>query len=65
MQKSGWVAASAMRRIWKYWLNVLWAIQYPIWWLAPESLTFYAYRAFYARRVARWLNAKNEGADER
>lgn len=36
-------------RVWR-------ALQYPLWWIAPNSRAFHAVRVKYAREVVKWLS---------
>lgn len=38
--------------------QIWWLLQYPVWWIAPNSLLFYSIRAKYARVVGDWLNSR-------
>jgi hypothetical protein len=42
----------------KLYAKIWWAMQYPVWWVAPDSLLFYTVRAKYARVVKSWLDSR-------
>jgi hypothetical protein len=35
-----------------------WAMQYPFWWIAPDSLMFHRVRVKYAHVVKAWLDSR-------